>query len=448
MKKNGALKMTIMIISIVLISLISFVGIYTQKGGSWENILPDYLVGKELSGTRFISFVVDDSTETVESSVVEEETTAGENQTEEVPVNKTEVLTKENYELARNIMKDRLNSFGISNYDIRVNNENGTVSLEVAENTGMIDDILIYIISQGKFEIIDAETEEVLLNNANIKEAKTMYYTSTSGTTVYLNIIFDEEGKAKLEEISKTYVETTDEEGNSTQKNVSILIDGDTITTTYFGQTMSTGELPLTIGSETTNATTLNDYFLQSEEIAILLNNGINPIVYTVNTNEYVSPIIDETIMKNILIFATILLILAVIYLIVRFRKVGLISAVAMVGYVALYLLVVRFTDTILSLEAFAAVGIAAVAQLMFLQGISTKMKQGVANIEATIKEELIKNIQVQIPLYIMAIVFVFANLETLIGFGNSLFWGLIIWAIYNFVFTRTMFIQIENKKK
>lgn len=443
MKKNGTLKMTIMIISIILISLISFVGIYTQKGGNLQNILPDYLVSKELSGTRFIKFVVDDSKETVETPVEGSEET----NKEEVPVNKEEVLTEENYMLAKNVIKDRLDNFGVDNYDVRVNTANGDIAIELEDNTG-IDDMLIYILSQGKFEIIDAESKEVLLNNSDIEEAKTMYYTSTTGTSVYLDIIFTEEGKAKLEEISKTYVQTEDEEGKKTTKNVSIIIDGDTITTTYFGQTLSNGQLPLTIGSETTDAATLNDYFLQSEQIAILLNNGVNPIVYEVNTNEYVSPIIDETIMKNIIIAAIIVFALIEIYLIIRFRKTGLISAIAMLGFVALYLLVVRFTDTIVSLEAMVAIGISVIVQLIFLQGISSKMQKEVSSIDATVKEELIKNIQVQIPLYIMAIVFVFADWATLMSFGTALFWGLIISVIYNYLFTRTMFMQIENKTK
>lgn len=444
MKKNGALKMTILIISILLIALISFVGIYKQQGGSMENILPDYNLGKELSGSRLISFVVDNSTEEVE---VATENETEEPTTEKVPVNKPEVLTAENYETAKNIIKSRLNDFGIANYDIRVNQINGTIALEVGENL-QIDDIIIYLMSQGKFEIIDAETEEILLDNSNIKEAKTMYYTSTTGTSVYLDIVFDDEGKTKLEEISKTYIETEDDEGNKTKKTVSIKIDDETITTTYFGQTISNGELPLTIGSETTDTATLNEYFLQSEQIVTLLTNGVNPILYTVNTNEYVSPVIDETIIKNIIIIAIAVLVLMELYFIIRYRMTGLIAAISMIGYVALYLLVLRFTDTILLLEAMAAVGIAVLVQFMFLHGIANKLKDGVANRDVAVKEELIKNIQVQIPLYIMAIVFVFANWETLMSFGTALFWGLIISVIYNFIFTRVMFIQKENKKK
>lgn len=445
MKKNGALKMAILIISILLIALISFVGIYKQEGGSLKNILPDYHVGKELNGTRLISFIVDDSTTEVEKTEGE----ADEEETEDttkVLVNKPEVLTTENYEIAKNIIKTRLDKFGVDNYDIRVNKENGAIALEVADSID-IDNMLIYLMSQGRFQIVDTETEEVLLDNSDIKEVKTMYYTSTTGTTVYSNIVFDDEGKAKLEEISKTYIETEDEEGKKTQKTVSIKIDDETLTTTYFGQTMSTGELPLTVGSETTNSDALNEYFKQSEQIAILLNNGINPIVYTVDTNEYVSPIVSDAIIKNIIITAIIILVIFEIYLVVRYRVAGLISAIAMIGYLAFYLLVVRFTDTVLSLESMAAVGIAGISQFVFLYAIS-KANKNATNVDSNIKKELIKNVQVQIPLYIISIVFVFTNWEAISSFGTALFWGLIISVIYNFTFTRLMFIQKENMKK
>lgn len=456
MKKNSALKMTILIISIILISLISFIGIYRLQGGMIKNIMPDYLVSKELNGTRLITFVVDDSTKEVTTNTSEEsaegssdETTneSTDENTEQVPVNSKEVLTEENYELAKNIMQKRLDQFNMINYDLRVDKTTGTIALEVPENSG-IDDILAYLLSQGNFQIIDTDTEEILLDNSNIEEAKTMYYTDTTGTTVYLNIVFNDEGKQKLEEISKTYVETTDEEGNSTTKTVTIKLDDETITTTYFGQTMSTGELPLTIGTTTTDSNTLKNYFVQSGEIAIVLNNGINPIIYDIGTNEYVAPIITQDILNKIIIAAVIILALMVVYLIIRYRTLGIISALSMIGYIALYLIVVRFTDTIISLEAMAAIGIGIILEFIFVQAIAKRLREDVANADGAIKKELIKNISVQIPIYIMSIVFVFAEWETIKSFGIALFWGLIISLIYNFVFTRLMFIQKANMKK
>ena len=443
MKKNNGLKLTILVICIILISLISFVGIYKLQGGSIKNIMPEYTTSKELNGTRLITFKVDTSNKEDSKTTATTDGSDDEN-TEKTPVNSQEVLTEENYELAKNIMKKRLDQFNIINYDLRVDKTTGTIALEVGED-GQIDDILAYLLSQGNFTITDTDSGEVLLDNSKIKETKTMYYNGTSGTNVYLDIIFNDEGKSKLEEISKTYVETKDDEGNSTKKTITIKLDDETITTTYFGQTMSNGELPLTVGSASNDSNTIKNYLAQAGELAIVLNNGINPIVYTIGTNEYVAPIITPDTLNKIIISALVVLAVMIVYLVIRYKTLGIISALSMVGYIALYLITVRFTDTIISLEAIAAIAISILLEFVFVQAIAKAIKKDSANATKTINKELIKNISVQAPLYIMAIVFVFVEWETIKSFGLALFWGLIVSLVYNLIITKYTFIQKAN---
>ncbi len=443
MKKNNGLKLTILVICIILISLISFVGIYKLQGGSIKNIMPEYTTSKELNGTRLITFKVDTSNKEDSKTTATTDGSDDEN-TEKTPVNSQEVLTEENYELAKNIMKKRLDQFNIINYDLRVDKTTGTIALEVGED-GQIDDILAYLLSQGNFTITDTDSGEVLLDNSKIKETKTMYYNGTSGTNVYLDIIFNDEGKSKLEEISKTYVETKDDEGNSTKKTITIKLDDETITTTYFGQTMSNGELPLTVGSASNDSNTIKNYLVQAGELAIVLNNGINPIVYTIGTNEYVAPIITPDTLNKIIISALVVLAIMIVYLVIRYKTLGIISALSMVGYIALYLITVRFTDTIISLEAIAAIAISILLEFVFVQAIAKAIKKDSANATKTINKELIKNISVQAPLYIMAIVFVFVEWETIKSFGLALFWGLIVSLVYNLIITKYTFIQKAN---
>lgn len=443
MKKNNGLKLTILVICIILISLISFVGIYKLQGGSIKNIMPEYTTSKELNGTRLITFKVDTSNKEDSKTTATTDGSDDEN-TEKTPVNSQEVLTEENYELAKNIMKKRLDQFNIINYDLRVDKTTGTIALEVGED-GQIDDILAYLLSQGNFTITDTDSGEVLLDNSKIKETKTMYYNGTSGTNVYLDIIFNDEGKSKLEEISKTYVETKDDEGNSTKKTITIKLDDETITTTYFGQTMSNGELPLTVGSASNDSNTIKNYLVQAGELAIVLNNGINPIAYTIGTNEYVAPIITPDTLNKIIISALVVLAVMIVYLVIRYKTLGIISALSMVGYIALYLITVRFTDTIISLEAIAAIAISILLEFVFVQAIAKAIKKDSANATKTINKELIKNISVQAPLYIMAIVFVFVEWETIKSFGLALFWGLIVSLVYNLIITKYTFIQKAN---
>lgn len=434
MKKNSGLKMAIIIISIILISLISFVGIYKQQGGSVKNIMPEYKTSKELNGTRLIVFKVDDSNK-------EDSTSTGSEEKTSTPVNSKEVLTEDNYVIAKNIIKKRLDQFNIINYDLRLDKSTGKIALEAGEDS-TLDDALAYLLSKGNFTITDTDTKEVLLDNSKIKEAKAMYYPDTSGTTVYLDIIFNDEGKSKLEEISKTYVQSTDDEGNKTKKTITIKIDDETITTTYFGQTMSNGELPLTIGSETTDTNKIKNYLVQAGQLAILLNNGVNPIAYTIQTNEYVAPIITSDILNKIIISVIVILALMIIYLIIKNKTVGIIAAISLIGYTALYLLAIRFTDTIVSLEAIASIAISIILEFIFVQAVSMAIRKEPKESKKSINKELIKNIYVQIPLYIMAIVFVFVQWETIKSFGLALFWGLLVSLVYNLVITKYLFIQ------
>ena len=67
------------------------------------------------------------------------------------------------------------------------------------ENT---DSVISNLGTAGKFQILDSETNEVLMNNDDIKAAKVMYGSdpsgATSGTVVYLDIEFDKEGTNKI----------------------------------------------------------------------------------------------------------------------------------------------------------------------------------------------------------------------------------------------------------
>ena len=100
-------------------------------------------------------------------------------------------------------------------FNLKIDESTGDILLEIAENDNT-DSIVSNIGTVGKFEIIDSETKEVLMDNNDIKLANVMYgssnsstTSSSSGTTVYLNIEFTKEGAKKLEDISSKYVKTS-----------------------------------------------------------------------------------------------------------------------------------------------------------------------------------------------------------------------------------------------
>ena len=109
------LKNSLIILVIILISLISFAGIYSKRVGKYVNILPEYTIGSNLTGKRVLEIKLSDATEKIikdsDGNVVEE-IPEGANEedytTAEEPINKEEKLTKQNYNKVKDIISKRL----------------------------------------------------------------------------------------------------------------------------------------------------------------------------------------------------------------------------------------------------------------------------------------------------------------------------------------------------
>lgn len=340
MKKN-ILKIITIALIILLISLISFVGIYQKKLNKMENILPEYKLSMDFTGERAIRLDVSQGTKTVyldeNGNEIEHIHEEGEEHSEEenitskeVLINSEEALNDANYAKAKEIIKKRLKDMQAEEYKIR-QGENGNFAIQLKEDENT-DTYIEALSMKGTFEIKDSDTAEVLLDNSNITNVRAVTYTgSTGAVTVYLVIDFDKEGKVKLEEISKTYVETTDEEGNTTTKNVLITLDDETIMNTYFGQTMSNGEIQIPIGDATTSMATLSTYIIEGQLISTVLKNGELPITYEVSYNNSLTSSITKDTIKVTCITVAIIMVIMVAYLIVMYKVKGLLAGISWV---------------------------------------------------------------------------------------------------------------------
>ena len=282
------------VVIILLLSLISFAGIYVKDKNAMKNVIPEYKLGTDLYGARNILVKVDDSTTTkkydsngnlVENSSDKDEN--NENITEvEEKVNPDELRTAENYETVKNIIEARLKYMNVEDYLLRFDESTGNISLEVPENSST-DYIAQYTITKGEFKIVDNDTSEVLLSNADLKEAKVQYSTSTSGTTVYLTIEFNKDAVEKLKNISNTYISSTDAEGKTTTKKIKMTLDDSTIISTYFQEEISTGIIQLSMGTST-NTSEIQSNIQSASNMAVLLNTDPMPLTYTMETNRFV----------------------------------------------------------------------------------------------------------------------------------------------------------------
>lgn len=444
------IKILTIILLIVLVSMIGFFGIYKQNKNQMSNIVKDYSYAMDLNGARTLKLVLNSE-------------------------NSDEEKTEENYQKAKTIIEKRLKKLGIEEYKIALNSENGEMIIQIPENTST-DSIVSNLTTVGKFEIIDSETNEVLLDNNSIQSASVLYNTTTSGTSVYLEIEFNKEGKSKLEEVSKTYVKsenTTTSENNtstenttttnsseetntttdtttSTEKKITMKIDDEEIMSTYFEEPITTGKIQLSVGSASTDTTTLNGYIQQAQNVATELDCGKLPVKYDLEKNQYILSNISKQDLTYIVIAITVIAVIAIIILTIKYKSNGLLTGIAYVGFTALYLLLIRYTNVTISIESIFAIAIVLILNYIFtamlLYNIKKLKEEKTENVmNESISKTYIKFFNRIIPICIMVVAFCFVKWTPMSSFGMTAFWGIVMIAIYNAVVTNSL-MKIKNK--
>ena len=446
---------------VILISVIAFGGLYLKSNGIWTNVLPEFNYGMELSGMRELRFVLDNTEEEKQVYVDEEGNILGEvkeeaetisldtneNTTEESNENtanetenqntvsentiseSTEVATEkeidtepqyaketrvikanndediniENFEKTKRIIQDRLESIVGYEYNIRMNTITGELVVELPDDDNIeLEESLITTI--GKFEIIDSQTGIILMNNSDLKSADVLTSTANSGYQAYLHLRFNDSGTEKLKEISKEYVTTTDAAGTETTKNVTARLDGQDIITTYFGEEITNGEMQIPMGDLVTDYSQYLDNESRIARVADIISSETMPLAYQLSSDNY----IKSSITDNIKLIAE--------------------KAIFDIGYIAILLLVLRYTNvniTLNSLIAFIAVIAINYVFSIKLLSAGNDSKAVFAN---TIKELYL----MIIPVCIIAIIFTFMSSLVISSVGMVLFWGLFIQAVYN----------------
>lgn len=486
------IKILTILLAIILISVIAFLGVYTQVQNRMENQIKDYSYAMDLEGTRTIRLKVNKSNKTTikdesgkevedSSSLTEEQIKENGYTKEETPYNPEEILTTENYQKAKEIVEKRLEKLNVQNYNIKLNEHTGDLVIQTTENKAT-DNIVSNLNTTGKFEIIDTETKEVLMNNTDIKLSTVMYGSNPSstsatntGTSVYLNIEFTKEGAKKLEDISNKYVKVekteentnetndennTDEDTNKTseennsednkteEKTVTMKIDDEEIMSTSFDEPMKTGKLQLSVGQASTDTNTLQGYIQQASNMATVLDTGNMPIKYDIEENQYIKTDITQEQLQIIKYVAIGIIILALIVLSVRYKINGILGAISYFGLFAILMLLIRYANVVITIEGLFGIALILVLEYLFVNKLLNKIKkESEENINKQIKETYKEFITRIIPIVIAIITFCFMKWIPVSSFGMIMFWGISLILIYNYTIIGSLLkIKAENK--
>ena len=497
--KEKKLKLTTEILAILVICLISFVGVYKQSANKIVNQVKDYDLSKDFSGYREFVFEVSDAKEVTDSDgkVVGDtdslsDTTIESNsyQKTETKINTDEDLNEQNYNKAKKIIEARLKKLNVQDYNISVNKENGSIYLQIPENTET-DHIASNILQVADFKIKDSEdTSKVFLTNDDLKKVSAIYNTTTSGTTVYLQMELNKNGKNILKDLSSgeyatkeetdetedeqedaeedenlTGVEaevSTEESENTdaesaektenteesedseetaedTQKKIIISIDGNDMITTSFDDPIEDGMIYLSMGQASTDSETISSSLKSTSTISVVLNSGKMPITYKISEDQYVNTDISTETIKYVVYSLVAIIAILVLFLIIKHKSRGAIAAIAYIGFAALYLLAVRYTNIAISLESIVALAI-----ILIINYITTckllKINETDKELKKIAYNKALKSTILElIPVFIISIIFVFIKWISIATFGMFIFWGIVLSIIYNYILTKDM---------
>ena len=399
-------KITTIILAIILVTIVSFGGVYIQTQNRMENKIKAYTYGRELKGERQLELKVSTASENNNSS---ESTDTSESEDTTTQDN----LTPENYEIVKNTIEKRLKSLRTQDYTISLNKEDGTITVELPEDD-KTDDLAYYLTTSGKVEIKEKDTSTELLNENMVKKAQYTYTSNSDGEyQVYLEIVLTKDGQAKIEEIQKDYAilktdvdaaesaqkseESTDNKENAESKENTDNTDNSnneekTEKTENTEETKKIAKLSVAgneydiekieknvirakIGSQTSNNTTVNNNVSKAAELAMLINSGKYPVDYKVQNNRFVYSDITHTQLIYAALVVAALIIIVFIIFIVKYKTKGLLVSISCVGFIALFFLLLRYTNVTISIEGIGAIILTMIIYLKLNQMILSKTK-------------------------------------------------------------------------
>lgn len=474
------IKLIAKILTIIIICLVGFVGIYLpwKQPIEMNNLVKEYNLSKDLKGYREIILKVSDANKVLDADKkvigdtdsYNDDTIKDQKYTKsDEKVNSSEVLNEQNYEKSKSIIEKRLSKFGVQDYNLSMDKQSGTIYIQIPEDTNT-DRVVNNITQTGSVELKDSKDDtKVYLKSENLKEAKVLYNQETTGTAVYMSLQFNKEGKEILKNISENEYKTlpekdtdksedanneenkeadntdeskkedstessSSEENKEEQKQVTLYISGSAVTTTSFDEPVETGNIDLRTAQPTTDSDALQNSITSAQTISALLNNGVLPIKYNVKENQYVKTDINAETVKKVIIAVAVIVAILLVYMIKKHKTRGILATISYIGFVSLYTILLRVFNVTIALEGIAG-GI-----IILVLNYLVNMKLLEVNGD---KKEYYKSyldiIMKLIPILAISIIFVFIPVTTLASIGMTLFWGIVLMLAYNVTLTKNI---------
>ncbi|MBR3674210.1 MAG: hypothetical protein IKN65_08080 [Clostridia bacterium] len=474
MKKEVSLKKVLAILVIILVCLVSIGGIYSKDKNIMKNILPEYVLGMDLDTDTLIKLeVVKDEDNSSEETGETEDSKASESENKGQA--KEDIYTLDNYKKTKKIIENRLKTAGVEQYAVRLDENTGSIVLEIPKSTDT--DILQNLFTVGKTEIklvknivsenSDTESENdvsEVQNNDNTETVEEIIGDSNSIKKITAAIDNSYEGygigsvvKIDVEfnkDIINKFKELKNNGENQANNNIQILIDGNAICSmgeSEFLESAVNGTLPLKFGDYTKDTDTLNKTLNSANSIKNIMENGNLPLAYSVQYSNEIHSNINQ---YGIISVFVVLLAVMFIYLVVKYKTKGILSELSILGLGAFLLLVIRFTKVQISIATIVAIASVLILQFIYLIKLlnNSKISSKVFN------ETTIEFTKMLIPAFIVSVIgavlpalneskiIPFGNIVEISDFGMVIFWGIVLFELFNNIISRAILTNAKNK--
>lgn len=453
MKVRRKLEMTLMILICVTVMLVGFVGIYTKNKNKYANKLPSYQLSSDLKGATLIELDTDTSTDTVyydsEGKKVDSSTVTDDNKsnytTSEEKVNPDEVLTEENYEATLKIFKERLKFLKADQYNLDLDKKTGKIVLTFSDDYP--DDIESILPMQGKLELIDSNTNDVILDYSGVKSAEATYASTEDGYSVYITLKLNKSGIEKINNI-EGYKNSTDDNGEVTTNKFKLEFDGEEIgEISYDDMILSGSNLRVTTASKVTSSSTVNSKLNTATVMSKLTTMGRTPVKYKIAAEEYVNSTVNKNVILGVMIGIAVLLVAISIYFIIKYKVKGLLSIIGTFTNIALFTILIRLTNISISMNSIAGIVGLIIINTYLINNILKELENKDKTFGENIKKAYFNTINVLIISLFIFVVFAFNKMAVISAMGLLMFWGWIIVVLGNLLFTVPM-LAIRTKEE
>ncbi len=397
MKKNGGLKIAVVLVLIILAAALSINPIKTQTN-----------LGLDLQGGAHV----------VLQAIPDEGQT----------------ITDDDMTKLTAIMRKRIDEFGVTEPTIQ---REGSDRL-IVEMAGIDDpDKAIELLGKtAKLEFIGPDGV-VILSGSDLKNATASYDQQTGQPQI--NLEFTDEGTKKF--------------GNATARfigqQIGIYLDGELIQNPVVQEAILNGQARISGGFATI------DDALNS---AALLRGGALPVNMEIMSKRTVGPILGAESLQKSFYAALVGLVLLCIFLIAYYRLPGAIAIISLVVYSLIVIWIINLINATLTLAGIAgfilSIGMAVDANIIIYERIKEELKAGKslsAGIEAGFKRAFSTILDSNITTLIAAAVLFYLGTGTIKGFAVILAIGIIASMFTAIIFTRSLLrwtsTLVSNKK-